>query len=138
MQILLKNNIEAIDRLNLFLKEFFAKYNIPKNTLSEIDLALGELILNVIKYGYKEKQNSSISLNCEVKESKITLVLTDEGKAFNPLEYKIKNQPAQLEDKTIGGLGIMIAKKSMDDISYQRKGNKNKLTLIKLIKNQPS
>ena len=134
MQMVLKNQLESADQLSLFLKALGIKHNVPKNVISEMDLALGELILNIIKYAYKEKQNSSINLECNIKDNKITFILTDDGAAFNPLEYKVQDEDIPLEDKTIGGLGIMIAKKSMDFITYERKDNKNQLTLIKLVK----
>ena len=134
MQMVLKNQLESADQLSLFLKELGIKHNVPKNVISEIDLALGELILNIIKYAYKEKQNSSIHLECNIKDNKITFILIDDGAAFNPLEYKVQDEDIPLENKTIGGLGIMIVKKFMDFITYERKDNKNQLTLIKLVK----
>lgn len=133
MQVVLKNKFESAEQLSLILKELGAKYNVPKNIISEIDLALGELILNIINYAYKKKQNSLISLDYNIEGDKITFLLTDNGVAFNPLDYEPKNLDAGLEDKPVGGLGIMIAKKSLDSISYERKDNKNQLKLVKLI-----
>ena len=79
MRIILQNKFESADQLSLFLKELGTKYNVPKNIISEIDLTLGELIINIIKYAYKEKQNSFISLDCHVEGDKITLLLKDKG-----------------------------------------------------------
>lgn len=133
MRIILQNKFESADQLSLFLKELGTKYNVPKNIISEIDLALGELIINIIKYAYREKQNSFISLDCQMEDDKIVLLLKDKGKAFNPLKYKSENQDSSLEDRLVGGLGIMIAKNSMDSISYERKEDENLLKLIKFI-----
>ena len=133
MQIILKNELELANHLSLFLKKLGDKYNVPKNIISEIDLALGELVLNIIKYAYKNKQNSFIILDCDIENNKIIFILTDTAEAFNPLKYEYKNVDANLTDKPIGGLGIMIAKKSMDSISYERKDNKNQLKLVKFI-----
>lgn len=134
MQIILKNNLESTNHLSFFLKNLGDKYSVPKNIISEIDLALGELVLNIIKYAYKNKQNSFISLDCDIENNKIIFLLTDTGMAFNPLEYKAQDTEANLKDKPIGGFGIMIAKKTMDSISYERKDDKNQLKLIKFIK----
>ncbi len=133
MRIILQNKSESSDQLSLFLKKLGAKHNIPKNIISEVDLALGELVINIIKYGYKNKQNSFISLDGQIKGGKIVLLLKDKGRAFNPLKHKAQDQKTDIEGQAIGGLGIAIAKKSMDSIFYERKDGANCLKLIKLI-----
>lgn len=134
MQVLLKTNLKSINHLRIFLKDFGEKYQIQKNILSEIDLALGELVLNIIKYNPPEKEESDIHLKGKKGNNKITFILKDKGKAFNPLEYKAKKLAKNIEDQPVGGLGIQIAKKLMDDLSYERKNNTNILTLIKYTK----
>ena len=133
MQAILKNKLESIDQLSFILKELGEKHHVPRHIISEIDLALGELVLNIIKYAYKKKENSSISLDYDITDDSITFLLTDTGVAFNPLEHKPENINANLQDRPIGNLGIMIAKKSLDSISYERKNGKNQLKLIKFI-----
>ncbi|MDE0092464.1 MAG: ATP-binding protein, partial [Oligoflexia bacterium] len=117
MKVTLYNTWESADQLRIFLKELGTKYNIPKNILSEIDLALGELLVNIIKYTDKEKGRLSISLDCNIGDNQITFLMKDKGTAFNPLGYQSENQSANIKDKPLGGLGIMIAKNSMDSIS---------------------
>jgi anti-sigma regulatory factor (Ser/Thr protein kinase) len=63
----------------------------------------------------------------------LTLIIEDEGIAFNPLEKKDPEIPDDLIDVRIGGLGIHIVRKLMDDIRYERMHGKNKLTLKKFI-----
>ena len=142
MNVILKNKLESADQLSLILKELGEKYHVPGPIISEIDLALGELILNIINYAYKKKKNSFINLDYDIKNDRITFLLMDTGMAFNPLEYKPENIDAGLRDRPIGNLGIMIARKSMDSISYERKNGQNRLKLIKFIgknrKKQPS
>ena len=134
MQILLKPNLKSIDHLRAFLKNFGEKHQIKKDTLSEIDLALGELVLNIIKYSRPEKKDLNIQLSGQKENNKITFVLKDKGQAFNPLEYKTKKLPENIESQSVGGLGIQIAKKLMDDLSYERKDKINTLILIKYTK----
>ena len=63
----------------------------------------------------------------------LTLTIEDEGIPFNPLEMKEPEVPADLIDVRIGGLGIHIVRKLMDDIRYNRKQGRNKLTMKKSI-----
>ena len=136
MQAILKNKLESTDQLSFILKELGEKHHVPGYIISEIDLALGELVLNIIKYAYKKKKNSFISLDYDITDNSITFLLTDTGVAFNPLEHKPENIDANLQDRPIGNLGIMIAKKSLDSISYERKNGRNQLKLIKFIGKQ--
>jgi serine/threonine-protein kinase RsbW len=61
------------------------------------------------------------------------LNIEDDGIPFNPLEKKDPEIPAELIDVKIGGLGINIVRKLMDDIRYERKQDKNRLMLKKFI-----
>ncbi len=132
MQILLKNKpLKSIDRLNFFLQEIGKKYNISKLIISEIDLALGELLTNIINYGYIHKEDASIQIDFKIEKNKISFTLIDSGIAFNPLEHQFKDPTKNIKEAPIGGLGIMVAKKSMDSLSYERKDNRNILKLVK-------
>ena len=135
MQILLQNKpLQSIDHLTPFLKELGKKNNISKYIISEIDLALNELLINIINYGGNQGKNSYIHLDFKIEKTKITFTLTDTGIDFNPLEHKSESENKDIKNKPIGGLGILVVKKSMDSLSYMRKNNTNILKLVKMIK----
>ena len=126
-----KNNKESPKQLSFFLKKLAKKHKLSQKIYSDIDLALGELLGNIIKYN--PKKTFFVHLDYSIKADKITFTLTDEGVAFNPLNYKAEALNKSLNKKTIGGWGIRIAKKSMDTISYKRIEDKNQLTLVKIV-----
>ncbi len=137
MQIQLPLQIGALEQLSFFLEEMGRERQIPKKIISEMDLALGELVTNIIKYSRPGKNlrrgTKSIQVDCNIKGDKIHCLLTSAGPAFNPLGYQPKNLNAGIADRPLGGLGIRIAKKCVDSLSYERKEGMNQLHLIKII-----
>jgi anti-sigma regulatory factor (Ser/Thr protein kinase) len=94
---------------------------------------LDELFTNIVSYGFADDLEHTIRFTINVDNNVLTLNIEDEGIPFNPLEKKDPEIPADLLDARIGGLGIHIVRKLMDDISYKRKRGKNKLTMKKFI-----
>ena len=98
----------------------------------QIDVAIDEIFSNIAKYAYPEG-NGKASVKLEITENPLTAVITftDSGLPFNPLKTKIPHIGRKAEEREIGGLGIFMVKKSMDDVSYERSGNFNILKITK-------
>ena len=94
-----------------------------------INLALEELISNIIFYGYEDHNEHLIYVHFAIEDGYLITVIEDDGKAFNPLERPEVDTSTLLDDKPIGGLGIHFVKNLMDDLKYERVADKNTLTL---------
>ena len=124
--------IDSIPKVLSFVEEELDKLKCDFATKTKINVAADEIFSNIANYAYGisgGKATIKIENVDDKKELKITFV--DEGKPYNPLEKKDPDTKLPLEKRTIGGLGILIVKKSMDDVKYEYKDNKNILTLIK-------
>ena len=132
-QIVLQNNFQSLDALRLFLKkEIEGKHNMPKKVVADLDLALGELVTNIVQYGFSEQEEESlIQIDYKIENKKIVFTIVSSGKAYNPLEHEIPKKDASIKDKAVGSMEILTAKNILDDISYKRDGDKNTLTLVK-------
>jgi anti-sigma regulatory factor (Ser/Thr protein kinase) len=97
----------------------------------DINISLDELFTNVVSYGFKDNLEHPIMFTLHMDIDTLLICVEDDGIPFNPLEAKEPEIPLDLGDFKIGGLGIFIAKKLMDDICYKRVSGKNNLTLIK-------
>lgn len=103
-------------------------------SLNKIEVSLDELFTNIASYAYKPGTgNIDIDYDLESSTGVLTIVIADEGKAFDPLEKEDPNIGLSLKDRQIGGLGIFIVKQVMDEVSYERKDGKNILTLKKKV-----
>jgi len=102
--------------------------------LNKIELALDELYTNIASYAY-EPGTGDIEIDYDFDEETrlLTIIIADSGKAFDPLAKEDPNIALPAESRQIGGLGIFIVKKVMDEAAYCRVDNKNILTLKKKI-----
>ena len=107
---------------------------VDSGVVYKIELAIDELLTNVFSYAYAPG-TGKIEIEYEILESPRTLSVTiiDEGKEFNPLDSDDPDISLPSEERQIGGLGLFIVKKTMDEIKYDRKNNKNILTIKKRI-----
>lgn len=129
-KIELKNKINEIEPLHQQINELGQKWNLPENIIFNIDLCLEELVTNIIKYGYNDKNDHQIDIHFYYNDE-IEIIIIDDGKAFDPLKYQTQNIDSSLEERNIGGLGIHFVRNIMDDISYERKEDQNILRMRK-------
>lgn len=100
--------------------------------LTKIKLAVEETFVNIVSYGYIDRQGS-IEINCHFHPTiGLKITIKDQGIPYNPLvNVKPCNFSSSLEDQNPGGLGIFLITKAMDEIDYERQDETNVLTLIK-------
>lgn len=120
---------EGIDPISSLLNEKGA----DKKIIFKIALALEEILTNVASYAYAPN-TGNIDIEYGVDENRtLTVRIIDEGKEFDPLKNEDPDITLSAEDRQIGGLGIFIVKQTMDETTYERKDNKNILTLKKVV-----
>lgn len=123
---------ENLPQVLEFINDHLKEKNCSEKAQKQIDLAVEELFVNTAHYAYDKIGKVEISIN--TSEDISTIVLTDSGRPFNPLEREVPDTTLSANDRDIGGLGILLVKKNMDDIQYKFKNGKNILTLSKKIK----
>ncbi len=97
--------------------------------LPQLDLALEEAATNVIMYAYPEGEKGKAELKMELKDGQILSILSDSGTPFDPLQRPDVNLDVSLEERKIGGLGIHLIKKIMNEVHYEYTDGKNVLTM---------
>lgn len=108
-------------------------FGLDETHLRQTELASEEALVNIIKHGYQEK-TGKIEIEIYTNGKNIEIVIRDHGPPFNPLEREIFFDPlATLEERKIGGLGILFIREYMDEVRYRREKNSNVLTLVKKI-----
>ena len=127
----LKSSLSELDTLCQNLERFGRKIGLSKKSIFEINLALDELFTNIISYGFDDDGEHVINITITPRNQELCLCIEDDGIPFNPAEFQPADVAASVEDCKIGGLGIHIIKKLMDEICYERCGGKNVLTLKK-------
>lgn len=126
-----RENIPAvIDFVNRELESL----GCPAKTEAQIDIAIDELYSNIANYGYDgENGRVLVRLETEIRPRAVTISFIDEGRPFNPLEREDPDVSLPARERKIGGLGIFMVKKSMDDVHYEYRDGKNILTIRKTL-----
>ena len=138
----LEEKIENLDEVNGFVESHLEEAGCSMKQIMQIGLAVEEVYVNIAHYAYSDKDAdgkpipdtgtgpADIILN--VDDSKILLTFVDEGMEYDPLKKEDPDTTLSIEEREIGGLGIFMVKKVMDDVSYRYEGGKNILTLTKM------
>jgi anti-sigma regulatory factor (Ser/Thr protein kinase) len=129
----LRNDLSELETLCQHLNKFGQVTGLSEACITDINICLDELFTNTISYGFEDDLEHIIRFTIKLDNNVLTLNIEDDGIPFNPLEKKDPEIPADLIDVRIGGLGIHIVRKLMNDIQYKRKRGKNKLTMMKFI-----
>lgn len=127
--------IENIPKVTDFVDEQLEAFDCPIKAQTQIDIAIDELFSNIVHYAYNS-EIGSVTVRVEVQEEPLAVVITfiDDGVQYDPLAKEDPDTTLSAEERDIGGLGIYIVKKSMDDISYEYKNGQNILTIKKNIR----
>ncbi len=96
-----------------------------------VQLAADEAASNIIEHAYAGITDASFDLSCEVGNDRLIMTFSDHGKSFDITKVSNPDVKADLSDRKIGGLGIYLMRKLMDEVHYKTTGSKNVLTLVK-------
>ena len=121
----LKSNLSELDNLCQNLEDFGKKIGLSQKLIFEINLALDELFTNIISYGFKDEDEHVIKVTLSPQNEELCLSIEDDGIPFNPIDFETTDVASSVENCKIGGLGIHIIRKLMDEICYQRCDDKN-------------
>lgn len=126
--------VENIEKVTEFVDRQLALYNCPQKAQLQIDIAIDELFGNIAHYAYDPKEGPA-TVRVEVIQNPMSVVLTfiDNGVPYNPLEKTDPDTSLSADEREIGGLGIYMVKKSMDDVLYEYKNGQNILKIKKSI-----
>ena len=124
-------NFEQIEE---FVTRMLDEAECPRKAASHILVAVEELVVNVCSYAYPDAAPDKpgplrIHVTHRTSPDEIVIEVGDDGVPFSPLAHEDPSRPASIEDARIGGLGLVMTKKLMDDVEYVREGIAN-VTII--------
>jgi serine/threonine-protein kinase RsbW len=123
---------EYLDEIREFVGDIARAGGFGDKDVYNIQLAADEAASNIIEHAYEGVSDGVLELSCGVKGNAITIILVDHGESFDPSEIPMPDLKADLSDRKIGGLGIFLMRKLMDEVRYEIKPNKNNiLTMTK-------
>ena len=127
----LENDINNIPLLNDFVSEVAEEIGFDDEATMELNLAIEEAVVNVMKYAYPLGTKGDMNITAECNDIRMKFTITDSGMPFDPTTKEDADTTLSAEDRPIGGLGIYLVRQLMDSMNYERINGKNVLTLRK-------
>ena len=124
--------VENIEKVTAFVDGQLGQIDCPPKAQMQIDIAIDELFGNIAQYAYNPDTGPA-TVRVEVTQSPISVVITfiDHGIPYDPLKTAEPDITLSAEERTIGGLGVFMVKKTMDEITYEYKNGQNILRIRK-------
>ena len=124
--------VENIPPVTDFVNEQLELLDCPMKAQMQINIAIDELFSNIAHYAY-HPEVGEVTVRVEVVQEPLSVVITfiDQGTPFDPLAQEDPNIGLGADERQIGGLGIFLVKKNMDEVSYTYEDGKNILSIRK-------
>lgn len=133
LELTLKNDLAELHRLSNEAETFAHANAISETETFNLLLVLEEVITNIISYGCSPDSEHLICVSIALDSGVLSLVISDDGQAFNPLDAPMPDLDLPLEERPIGGLGIALFRNIMDTVNHQRINDHNILTLTRTL-----
>lgn len=127
----INNDLSELESLLDQLQVLEKKWSLSRKTSAEINLVLDELITNIIKHSNSSKKQP-IDLTLTKTDKKLTIQIADSGLPFDPTVCKLPDTSLSLDNRTCGGLGVLLIRQFSDCWHYKRLKDRNILTLQKI------
>ena len=121
----------AVGELNAAFAEFAEAHALPAEVRRSVSVALDELLANVISHGRTGRDPCSVTVEVELDQARVTVIVTDNGAPFDPFGRDAPDTTLSVEERQLGGLGIHLVGHLMDEVSYQRREDHNVVVLVK-------
>lgn len=122
--------IEHLPQWMQFIADCAQEHGLPSKRIREIELALEEVLVNVCQYAYPE-DDGEVEVACTVDaQQRFIIDIVDWGISFDPLSVEEPNLTEDLDSRQVGGLGLLLVCRLMDDVSYHRKDDQNIMKLM--------
>lgn len=127
-------HLDALSDVGAFVAQAAERAAIDRKAAYRLRLAVDEIVTNIIVHGRPGERggNDTITIRADVDEQNLTVTLEDFGPAFNPLEHELPEDHLvkPIDDRSIGGLGVFLAIRGVDQFRYERDGSINRHIFI--------
>jgi len=131
MELVIGNDIAQIARVSEAMDRLAAEHRIAPKPLVQLQVALDEMVSNVIKYAWPQGGTHTLQVRIAVALGQVQIDINDDGRPFDPCDAPAPQAPLPGQRPRPGGLGVYMVRQFMDRFEYARIDNVNRLTMIK-------
>ena len=133
LEITVQNRLPEIERFKHSFNAFSEQNKISTSVRRKMNMVFDELLNNIISYAYSDDDEHDIEIRLKLSENRLMVSIVDDGTPFNPLNVDSPDIELSLGERKVGGLGLHLVRKVIDKVSYQRRIDKNMITLVKYL-----
>ncbi len=132
LSLRMKTTLDELPRIRTEIEEFARGEGWSPRLEFQIKLVIEEVAVNVVNHGHERDGDHEVEIEIASEADRIDIEIIDDGRPFDPLtETPAPNTNFPLPDRPVGGLGVYLVCALMDEASYQREGDRNRLALLK-------
>jgi anti-anti-sigma factor len=135
--VVIRNRSRDLEAVDALLDRLAERERLPPEVMSPIRVVCDEVLTNVIAHGFPDDAEHDITVGVEMAGRRLVLTVSDDGVPFDPLTAPPPDTSAPLEERPVGGLGIHLVRHLVDQMTYERRGDRNALTLVKSVDRRP-
>lgn len=134
VEITFVNRRAEFARATSVVDQLGVEHRLPKEVIADMCIALDEILTNITDYAYTDDAEHEIHIRFEVLDNVLEAVIEDDGAPFDPLAIPAPDVSTPLHQRRVGGVGIHFVRNLMDEVTYDRVGDRNRLVLRKRFK----
>jgi serine/threonine-protein kinase RsbW len=129
----LRNRLSEVARIAPSLREFADRHALPTKAILAVNLALEEIMVNTVSYGYADPRDHCIEIEVTFTDGDLVVRVEDDARPYDPTAPPAPDLSRALEERPVGGLGIHLMRALFDAVDYQRREGRNVLMLRKSV-----
>ncbi len=133
-KLCIETDLSKLQEIREYVVSCSINFGFDDSDAQNIALAVDEACTNLIKYSFNFDTTKQICISIETKKNEFTVLISDNGSSFNPLNVTAPNMNEYFRKMKPGGLGILIMRSVMDDISYKPSTDKTHQNTLRLKK----
>jgi len=122
---------DSLKDISEFARQAAEASGFDEDTVYQVQLAVDEACSNIIEHAYGGEGHGDIECTCRAEPSGLTVTLRDKGRPFDPTSVPEPSLHTDLQDRQMGGLGVYLIRKLMDEVHFKCTDSGNVLTLVK-------
>jgi anti-sigma regulatory factor (Ser/Thr protein kinase) len=131
IDLAIRNDLAQLSIVTDMLDRLGRQRAIPARALMQVQVALDEMLSNIIKYAWPDGGVHEVQLRIRVQDEKIDISIVDDGRPFDPRRQPVPAPPRPGHEPRTGGVGIHMTRQLVDRIDYARIDGRNRVTLVK-------
>ncbi len=120
-----------VEKVNAVFARFAETNALPGGVRRSVNVALDELLANGISHGMAGRDAGWVTVEVELSQERVIVTITDDAPPFDPFSQPAPDTTLSVDERAIGGLGIHLVRQLMDQVSYQRRDERNVVVLVK-------